>query len=108
MTMFTFKGFSCVEVAVAFASCVVGALCVAFCHWPEAVAPPVCVWSAVCVTSFALPAAAVAPEEFVWVTGPSSPGLSTLTTTFTFVGETWVELAAAAADCVVGALWVAA
>jgi hypothetical protein len=108
MTMFTFKGFSCVEVAVAFASCVVGALCVAFCHWPEAVAPPVCVWSAVCVTSFALPAAAVAPEEFVWVTGPSSPGLSTLTTTFTFVGETCVELAAAAADCVVGALWVAA
>ena len=47
---------------------------------------------------------AVAFDVLVWVTGPSSPGLSIRTTTFTFVGETWFDVASAVDVCFVGAL----
>ena len=43
-------------------------------------------------------------DVFVCVTGPSSPGLSIRTTTFTFVGEAWFDVAVAFDACVVGAL----
>jgi hypothetical protein len=43
----------------------------------------------------AFPPVAVAFDELVWVTGPSSPGLSIRTTTLTFVGETWLDVAVA-------------
>ena len=69
-------------------------------------APPICVCPAFCVTAFELPPVALALDEFVCVTGPSSPGLSIRTTTLTLVGATWVDVAFGAADCVVGALWV--
>jgi hypothetical protein len=52
---------------------------------------------------FSFPEVAVAPEVFVCVTGPSLPGLSTRTTTFTFVGATCVEVAEESACCDVGA-----
>jgi DNA-binding NarL/FixJ family response regulator len=54
-----------------------------------------------------LPELATASDEFVWVTGPSLPGLSMRITTFTFVGATWVEVAAESAVCFVGALCAA-
>jgi hypothetical protein len=50
------------------------------------------------------PPVAVALDVFVCVTGPSSPGLSIRTTTFTFVGETWFEVAVAFDVWFVGAL----
>jgi hypothetical protein len=52
----------------------------------------------------ALPVVASATEEFVCVTGPSSPGLSTRTTMFTFVGDFCVDVALASLVCFVGAL----
>src|SRR5215204_4922966 len=55
---------------------------------------------------FVFPAFALASELLVWVTGPSLPGLSIRTTTFTFVGATWVDVAAELLFCVVGADWL--
>lgn len=55
-----------------------------------------------------MPELAAAAEEFVWVTGPSLPGLSMRTTMFTFVGATWVEVAVESAVCFAGALCAAA
>jgi hypothetical protein len=58
---------------------------------------------------------AEASTEFVWVTGPLSPGLATRTTTLTFDGEVWVAVASAwppapvpvaAADAVASFVWV--
>jgi hypothetical protein len=55
-----------------------------------------------------LPEPAAAAEEFVWVTGPSLPGLSTRITTLTFAGTTCVDVAAESAVCFTGALCVTA
>jgi len=57
------------------------------------------------VASLVFDPSAAAWEVLVWVTGPSSPGLSIRTTTFRFVGATWVEVAVALPLCVVGASW---
>jgi hypothetical protein len=48
----------------------------------------------------------VAPEVFVWVTGPSFPGLLFRTTMLTFVGLIWFDVAVAFESCVTGALCV--
>src|SRR5438045_942301 len=66
--------------------------------------PPACACVPACVTRFAFPAVASATDEFVWVTGPSFPGLSTRTTMFTLVGARCVDVASASAVCFVGAL----
>jgi hypothetical protein len=93
-TMLTFRGFACVDDALAFACWLTGALWEVCCDWPvPPPVPPSCVWPAVCVTAFELPLLAFALEEFVCVTGPSSPGLSIRTTTFTLVGATCVDVA---------------
>jgi hypothetical protein len=105
-TMFTFVGATWVDVAFAPAFWLVGALWEVCCDWPvPPLAPPTCVWPAVCDTTFELPLLAFALDEFVCVTGPSSPGLSIRTTMFTLVGPTWVDVALAAEVWVVGALW---
>jgi hypothetical protein len=107
-TMFTFKGFTCVERASALETCVVGALWTESCVWPVPVPPPTA-WFCVpaWVASFVLPEVASATEEFVCVTGPSLPGLSTRTTTLTLVGACWVDVALASLVCFVGALCAA-
>lgn len=81
-----------------------GALWVADCACPELDPPPVCVWLVSWEVVLAFPLWAVAWDEFVWLTGPSLPGLSTLMTTFTFVGATWVDFAVAFDSCFAGAL----
>jgi hypothetical protein len=105
MTTLTFVGATWVEVADAFELCVVGAACVELCDWPPEAPPPVCVCVPCCDIAFSFPELAVAPDVFVCVTGPSFPGLSTRTTTFTFVGATCFEVAEASELCVVGADW---
>jgi len=58
------------------------------------------------VVLFELLLTALAVELLVWVTGPSSPGLSMRMETLMFVGATWVDVAVASAFWVVGALWL--
>jgi hypothetical protein len=86
----------------------VGALWVEDCACPDFESPPLWVWVASCEVELAFPVWAVASEVLVWVTGPSLPGLSTRTTTLTFFGATWVDVAVALPVCVVGALWLEA
>lgn len=105
-TMFRFRGLTWLEDATASACCVVGALCAACWDWPPTLPAPACVCVAPCATLFELPAIASATEEFVWLTGPLSPGLLTRTTMFTLVGACCVDVAWASASCFVGALWV--
>lgn len=58
------------------------------------------------MTLFEFAAPAVAPEVFVWVTGPSFPGLLFRTTMLTFVGLVWFDVAVAFESCVTGTLCV--
>lgn len=101
MTMLMLLGATCVDVASAFAVCVVGALWLDDCACPPcdsfdaAEALGCCFCELLWCVSFELPAAAALVEPLCWVALPAEA---------TFVAD-WFETAVDFAVCVVGALW---
>jgi hypothetical protein len=86
---FRFVGWTCVDVASEEAAWLLCAV------WPAACVPAAAgaACDAACSVAFAFAAAAAALDVLLCVTAPSSPGLSTRTDAFLFVGCTWVDVA---------------